>query len=44
MPIVRAESKQIDPPKDVQGTMNRTVKADNGKIAAVEFATAASAR
>jgi len=39
--IVRAELKQIDPPKDVQDTMNKIVKAENEKIAAVDFATAA---
>ncbi len=39
--IVRTELKQIDPPKDVQDTMNKIVKAENEKIAAVDFATAA---
>ncbi|MCX5680073.1 MAG: SPFH/Band 7/PHB domain protein [Candidatus Omnitrophica bacterium] len=38
--IVRTELKQIDPPKDVQETMNRVVKAENEKVAAVDFATA----
>lgn len=38
--IVRAELKQIDPPKDVQDTMNKIVKAENEKIAAVDYATA----
>jgi len=38
--IVRAELKQIDPPKDVQDTMNKIVKAENEKIAAIDFATA----
>ena len=38
--IVRAELKEIDPPKDVQETMNKVVKAENEKIAAVDFATA----
>ncbi|MCL4142173.1 UNVERIFIED_CONTAM: hypothetical protein GTU68_051514 [Idotea baltica] len=38
--IVRTELKQIDPPKDVQETMNKIVKAENEKIAAVDFATA----
>jgi regulator of protease activity HflC (stomatin/prohibitin superfamily) len=42
--IVRAELKQIDPPKDVQDTMNKIVKAENEKIAAVDFATAAETR
>lgn len=39
--IVRAELKEIDPPKDVQETMNKIVKAENEKLAAVDFATAA---
>jgi regulator of protease activity HflC (stomatin/prohibitin superfamily) len=39
--IVRAELKQIDPPRDVQETMNKIVKAENEKISAVDFATAA---
>jgi regulator of protease activity HflC (stomatin/prohibitin superfamily) len=39
--IVRTELKQIDPPKDVQETMNKIVKAENEKLAAVDFATAA---
>jgi regulator of protease activity HflC (stomatin/prohibitin superfamily) len=39
--IVRTELKEIDPPKDVQDTMNKVVKAENEKIAAVDFATAA---
>lgn len=38
--IVRTELKQIDPPKDVQDTMNKIVKAENEKIAAVDYATA----
>ena len=39
--IVRTELKEIDPPKDVQDTMNKVVKAKNEKIAAIDFATAA---
>ncbi len=39
--IVRTELKQIDPPKDVQETMNKIVKAENEKIAAIDYATAA---
>jgi len=39
--IVRTELKQIDPPKDVQETMNKVVKAENEKIAAIDMATAA---
>lgn len=39
--IVRTELKEIDPPPDVQETMNKVVKAENEKIAAIDFATAA---
>ncbi len=39
--IMRTELKEIDPPKDVQDTMNKVVKAENEKIAAIDFATAA---
>jgi len=42
--IVRTELKEIDPPKDVQETMNKIVKAENEKIAAVDYATAAETR
>lgn len=38
--IVRTELKEIDPPKDVQETMNKVVKAENEKVSAVDFATA----
>lgn len=38
--ITRTELKEIDPPKDVQETMNKVVKAENEKIAAIDFATA----
>jgi regulator of protease activity HflC (stomatin/prohibitin superfamily) len=38
--IVRTELKEIDPPKDVQETMNKIVKAENEKIAAIDYATA----
>ena len=38
--IVRTELKEIDPPADVQETMNRVVKAENEKVAAIDFATA----
>jgi len=38
--IVRTELKEIDPPKDVQETMNKVVKAENEKISAIDFATA----
>ena len=40
MEIVRTELKEIDPPKDVQATMNKVVKAENEKIAALDFANA----
>ncbi len=40
MDIVRAELKEIDPPKDVQETMNKVVKAENEKVAALDFANA----
>lgn len=39
--IVRIELKEITPPKDVQETMNRVIKAENEKEAATDFATAA---
>ncbi|MDR3552306.1 MAG: SPFH/Band 7/PHB domain protein [Clostridia bacterium] len=39
--ITRTELKEIDPPKDVQETMNKVVKAENEKMAAIDFATAA---
>jgi len=38
--IVRTELKEIDPPKDVQEAMNKVVKAENEKIAAIDSATA----
>ncbi|MBU0660830.1 SPFH/Band 7/PHB domain protein [Patescibacteria group bacterium] len=40
MDIVRTELKQIDPPQDVQETMNKVVKAENENIAALDFANA----
>jgi regulator of protease activity HflC (stomatin/prohibitin superfamily) len=39
--MVRTELKEINPPKDVQETMNKVVKAENEKTAAIDFATAA---
>lgn len=42
--IVRTELKEIDPPKDVQETMNKIVKAENEKMAAIDFATAAETK
>src|SRR5659263_393766 len=39
--IVRTELREIDPPRDVQETMNKVVKAENEKVAAIDFATAA---
>jgi len=38
--VVRTELKEIDPPEDVQNTMNQVVMAENEKTAAVDFATA----
>jgi regulator of protease activity HflC (stomatin/prohibitin superfamily) len=38
--IVRSELEEIAPPKDVQETMNKVVKAENEKIAAKDFALA----
>ena len=38
--IVRTELKEINPPADVQETMNKVVKASNERVAAVDFATA----
>lgn len=42
--MVRTELKEIDPPQDVQATMNQVVKAENEKIAATDFATAAETK
>ena len=38
---MRTELKEINPPQDVQATMNKVVKAENEKIAAIDTATAA---
>ena len=38
--IVRTELKEIEPPEDVQATMNKVVQAENEKVAAIDFATA----
>jgi regulator of protease activity HflC (stomatin/prohibitin superfamily) len=38
--IVRVEMKEIVPPSDVQDTMNKVLKAENEKVAAIDFATA----
>lgn len=38
--VVRTELKEIDPPKDVQETMNKVVKAENEKVAAKDYALA----
>lgn len=38
--VVRTELKEIDPPTDVQETMNKVVKAENEKIAAKDYALA----
>lgn len=42
--IVRVELKEIVPPKDVQETMNKVIKAENEKEAATDFATAVETR
>jgi regulator of protease activity HflC (stomatin/prohibitin superfamily) len=42
--IIRTELKEIEPPKDVQETMNKIVKAENEKISAIDFATAAETK
>ena len=33
--LLRTELKERDPPEDVQETMNKVVKAENEKVAAV---------
>lgn len=38
--IVRVELKDINPPKEVQDTMNQVIQAQNTKRAAIDFATA----
>lgn len=38
--VVRTEIKEIEPPEDVQDTMNEIIKADNTKVAAKDYATA----
>lgn len=38
--IVRVELKEVQPPEDVQATMNMVIKAENEKQAALDFATA----
>jgi regulator of protease activity HflC (stomatin/prohibitin superfamily) len=38
--IVRVELKEIEPPDDVQGTMNMVIKAENEKQSAIDFANA----
>ncbi|NOZ69242.1 MAG: SPFH/Band 7/PHB domain protein [Deferribacteres bacterium] len=38
--IVRTELKEIEPPDDVQKTMNKVVQAENERVAAIDFATA----
>jgi regulator of protease activity HflC (stomatin/prohibitin superfamily) len=42
--VVRTELKEIDPPKEVQETMNKVVIAENEKQAAIDFATAAETK
>ena len=38
--IVRVELKEIEPPADVQETMNMVIKAENDKQSAIDFANA----
>jgi len=38
--IVRVELKEIEPPDDVQQTMNMVIKAENDKQSAIDFANA----
>lgn len=38
--LVRVELKEIEPPADVQDTMNMVIKADNDKQSAINFANA----
>ena len=38
--VVRVELQRIEPPDDVQAAMNKVVKAENEKIAALDQATA----
>jgi regulator of protease activity HflC (stomatin/prohibitin superfamily) len=38
--VVRVELKEITPPKDVQDTMNKVIKAENEKTAAINLANA----
>jgi len=38
--VLKVEMKEIVPPKDVQETMNKVIKAENEKDAAIDFATA----
>lgn len=42
--VVRTELKEIKPPQDVQNAMNEVVKAENEKLAANDFATAAETK
>jgi regulator of protease activity HflC (stomatin/prohibitin superfamily) len=42
--VVRTELKEIEPPEDVQETMNKVVVAEKEKIAALDFATATETR
>lgn len=42
--VVRTELKEIQPPQDVQNAMNEVVKAENEKLAAKDFATAAETK
>ena len=42
--VLRVEIQKIEPPEDVQDSMNKVVKAEQEKIAAMDMATAAETR
>lgn len=42
--ILRVELKDINPPEEVQDTMNQVIQAENTKRAAIDFATAAETK
>lgn len=42
--VLRVEIQKIEPPKDVQESMNNVVKAEQEKIASLDFATAVETR
>jgi len=42
--MIRVELKEVEPPKDVQETMNKVIKAENDKQSAIDFANAEETR